>query len=238
MRGRCAIRQRRNKCRRGESGETEAWALAWSCLLLIRVVSPSHWCLDEYLWKHSPSLVSAGCSSPGRQPLLPHISPLNLVLREPKIKSMHKNLYKPYVYQRASQPARGPWPLRIILQVAGKVDMHSVCWYPNKCWGIPRIYVLTWHNTDIRSRQAWHISRAANLSPISTIVLGLCLCSVRLFPVQKKKRVFVCILSDHKACIHQKTKTKTKDLSSSYISIISIVQVCPRYFPRHVAFCF
>lgn len=50
----------------------------------------------EYLTKHPLPLVSSGCLASGtcetRQPHLPHINLLELVLGGPKIKTMHRNL--------------------------------------------------------------------------------------------------------------------------------------------------
>jgi len=46
---------------------------------------------------------------------------------------MHNTQPKPSVLLHcASRLAGGGCPVGIIIQVTGEVDIHSVCWYPNK----------------------------------------------------------------------------------------------------------
>lgn len=78
----------------GQRGETAAVCLDEAACCSWGGISIS--LMPEYLTKHSLLLVSSGCLAPGmsetRQPHLPHINLLELVLGETKIKTMHRNL--------------------------------------------------------------------------------------------------------------------------------------------------
>lgn len=78
----------------GRRGETEAVCLHEAACCSWGGISISLMA-GEYFTKYSLPLVSSGCLAPGmcetRQPHLPHINLLELVLGGTKIKTMHRN---------------------------------------------------------------------------------------------------------------------------------------------------